>query len=65
VELAKKWKVCVSKMAVVVSSSETRAPSISDLTIVNSDFKCIDTSNDSSRLEPSCENVVMLLCLEP
>jgi len=28
-------------MAVAVSSSETKAPSISDLTIVNSDFKCI------------------------
>ena len=27
-------------MAVAVSSSETKAPSISDLTIVNSDFKC-------------------------
>jgi hypothetical protein len=27
-------------MAVVVSSSETKAPSISDLTIVDSDFKC-------------------------
>jgi hypothetical protein len=28
-------------MALVVRSSETKAPSISDLTIVNSDFKCI------------------------
>jgi len=28
-------------MAVVVSSRETKAPSISDLTIVNSGFKCI------------------------
>ena len=30
-----------NKMTVGVSSSETEAQSISDLTIVNSDFKCI------------------------
>jgi len=30
-------------MAVVISSSKTKVPSISDLTIVNSDLKCIDT----------------------
>jgi len=29
------------KMAVVISSSKIKAPSISDLTILNSDFKCI------------------------
>jgi len=28
-------------MAVVISGSKTEAPSISDLTNVNSDFKCI------------------------
>jgi hypothetical protein len=47
------WKLCndvlndlkgllhVHSMAVVVSGSETKAPSISDVTKVNSDFKCI------------------------
>jgi hypothetical protein len=39
------------KMAVVVSSSETKAPSISDLTIVNSDFKCICCQHLQQELE--------------
>jgi len=38
-------------MAVVVSSSEKKAPSISDLTIVNSDFKCICCRHLQQELE--------------
>ena len=40
-----------NKMTVVVSSSETKAPSISDLTIVNSDFKCIYCHHLQQELE--------------
>jgi hypothetical protein len=38
-------------MAVVVSSSETKAPSIYDLTTVNSDFKCICCQHLQQELE--------------
>jgi hypothetical protein len=38
-------------LAVVVISSETKAPSISDLTIVNSDFKCICCQHLQQELE--------------
>jgi hypothetical protein len=38
-------------MAVIVSSSRTKAPSISDLAIVNSDFKCICCEHLQQELE--------------
>ena len=38
-------------MEVVVSSSKTKAPSISDLTIVNSDFKCTCCQHLQQELE--------------
>jgi hypothetical protein len=41
----------MSKMALVVSSIETKAPSFSDLTIVNSDFKCICCQHLQKELE--------------
>ena len=40
-----------NKMTVGVSSSETKHPSISDLTIVNSDFKCICCHHLQQELE--------------
>jgi hypothetical protein len=41
----------MSKMAVVVSSSETKSPSISDLIIINSYFKCICCQHLQQELE--------------
>jgi len=38
-------------MYIVLSSSETKAPSISDLTIVNNDFKCICCQHLQQELE--------------
>ena len=38
-------------MAVVISGSKTKAPSISDLTEVNSDFKCICCQHIQQELE--------------